>query len=39
MLIKGQDAANIVAGNTLSDDGHYGQTFDYMLSAPPFGVE
>jgi len=39
MLIKGQDVSNIVAGNTLSDDGHGGRKFDYMLSNPPFGVE
>jgi len=39
MLIKGQDVANIVAGNTLSDDGHAHRRFDYMLSNPPFGVE
>ena len=39
MLIKGQDVANIIAGNTLSDDGHAGTKFDYMLSNPPFGVE
>ncbi len=39
MLIKGQDVGNIVAGNTLSDDGHAGRRFDYMLSNPPFGVE
>lgn len=39
MLIKGQDVDNIVAGNTLSDDGHHGRKFDYMLSNPPFGVE
>jgi len=39
MLIKGQDVANIVAGNTLSDDGHPHRKFDYMLSNPPFGVE
>ncbi|QOT76330.1 type I restriction-modification system subunit M [Cupriavidus basilensis] len=39
MLIKGQDVANIVAGNTLSEDGHGGSKFDYMLSNPPFGVE
>jgi type I restriction enzyme M protein len=39
MLIRGQDVANIVAGNTLSDDGHSGRKFDYMLSNPPFGVE
>jgi len=39
MLIKGQDVGNIVAGNTLSEDGHAGRKFDYMLSNPPFGVE
>lgn len=39
MLIKGQDVRNIVAGNTLSDDGHPATKFDYMLSNPPFGVE
>ncbi|WP_432258019.1 type I restriction-modification system subunit M [Cupriavidus sp. TMH.W2] len=39
MLIKGQDVANIVAGNTLADDGHGTRKFDYMLSNPPFGVE
>ena len=39
MLIRGQDVANMVAGNTLSEDGHSGRKFDYMLSNPPFGVE
>ncbi|WP_254368338.1 class I SAM-dependent DNA methyltransferase [Paracoccus sp. Z118] len=39
MLIKGQDVDNIRFGNTLSDDGHHDQKFDYMLSNPPFGVE
>jgi type I restriction enzyme M protein len=39
MLIKGQDVNNIIAGNTLSDDGHRGKKFDYMLSNPPFGVD
>jgi type I restriction enzyme M protein len=39
MLIKGQDVSNIIFGNTLSDDGHPHQKFDYMLSNPPFGVE
>ncbi|MGE4530214.1 MAG: N-6 DNA methylase [Acidithiobacillus sp.] len=39
MLIKGQDIANIIFGNTLSADGLYGKHFDYMLSNPPFGVE
>jgi type I restriction enzyme M protein len=39
MLIKGQDVANIIFGNTLSADGLPGKHFDYMLSNPPFGVE
>ena len=39
MLIKGQDVANIVFGNTLSEDGRAHEQFDYMLSNPPFGVE
>ncbi len=39
MLIKGQNVDHIAFGNTLSDDGHYGEHFDYMLSNPPFGVE
>jgi type I restriction enzyme M protein len=39
MLIKGQDVASIIAGNTLSEDGHAHKHFDYMLSNPPFGVE
>ena len=39
MLIKGQDVSKIIYGNTLSEDGHHGSTFDYGLSNPPFGVE
>ena len=39
MLIKGQNIKNIVAGDTLSDDGHPDKRFDYMLANPPFGVE
>ncbi|MBJ3778894.1 type I restriction-modification system subunit M [Acuticoccus mangrovi] len=39
MLIKKQDVTRIVVGNTLSDDGHAGETFNYMLANPPFGVE
>lgn len=39
MLIKGQDPANIVAGNTLSNDGFANQKFDYCAANPPFGVE
>ncbi|MBY6708092.1 SAM-dependent DNA methyltransferase [Rhodococcus sp. BP-241] len=39
MIIKGQDIDNIYLGNTLTDDAHGGNTFDYLLSNPPFGVE
>lgn len=39
MLIKGQDIANIIFGNTLSNDGLTDKVFDYALSNPPFGVE
>ncbi|CAA7611396.1 N-6 DNA methylase [Candidatus Terasakiella magnetica] len=39
MLIKGQDVSKIAFGNTLSEDGHPAERFDYMLSNPPFGVE
>jgi type I restriction enzyme M protein len=39
MMLKGQDASHIVLGNSFSDDGHEGATFDYLLANPPFGVE
>jgi type I restriction enzyme M protein len=39
MLIKGQDVKNIKLGNTLSEDQHTDNKFDYLLSNPPFGVE
>jgi type I restriction enzyme M protein len=39
MMLKGQDAASIHAGNSFTEDGLAGQTFDYMLANPPFGVE
>jgi len=39
MLVKEQDVRNIKLGNTLSDDKLYGESFDYMLSNPPFGVD
>jgi type I restriction enzyme M protein len=39
MLIKGQDVGNIKFGNTFTTDGVEHETFDYMLSNPPFGVE
>jgi type I restriction enzyme M protein len=39
LIIKGQDASHVVCGNSFSEDGFQGQTFDYMLANPPFGVE
>jgi type I restriction enzyme M protein len=45
MLIKGEDADNIVLGDTFTKDGFdrdaegKKRTFDYMLANPPFGVE
>ena len=45
MLIKGEDADNIVLGDTFTGDGFDRNaegkkyTFDYMLANPPFGVE
>ncbi len=39
LLITGHDPDHIVLGNSFSDDGHKGATFDYMLSNPPFGVD
>lgn len=37
MMIKGNDPANIRVGSTLSTDEFRGQTFDFMLSNPPYG--
>lgn len=39
LIIKGQQAENMVQGDTLTNDGHFGKTFDYGLANPPFGVE
>jgi type I restriction enzyme M protein len=39
MMIKGQDAENIVYGNSFTEDGFEARTFDYLLANPPFGVE
>ena len=45
MLIKGENADNIVLGDTFTRDGFdrdaegRKRTFDYMLANPPFGVE
>ena len=39
MIAKGQDASNIRLGDTLANDLFAGQTFDYCLSNPPYGVD
>ncbi|HNP58767.1 MAG TPA: class I SAM-dependent DNA methyltransferase [Gordonia sp. (in: high G+C Gram-positive bacteria)] len=39
MIAKGQDATNIRLGDTLADDKFAGQTFDFVLSNPPYGVD
>ena len=45
MLIKGENAENVVLGDSFTQDGYkYDQdgrkwTFDYMLANPPFGVK
>jgi len=39
MLLKGENPDNIKYGNTLTNDKLSGETFDYMLSNPPFGVD
>ena len=39
MLIKREDDSLIRSGNTLSDDQFPNQTFNYIISNPPFGRE
>ncbi|MEM1414825.1 MAG: class I SAM-dependent DNA methyltransferase, partial [Myxococcota bacterium] len=39
MLLKAENPGNIARGNSFSEDGHAGATFDYLLSNPPFGVD
>ena len=45
MLLKGENAENIILGDTFTSDGYEYRpdgtkyTFDYMLANPPFGVE
>jgi len=43
MLIKDEDTANIILGDTLGDgktrDGFEGERFHYLMANPPFGVE
>ena len=39
MLKDPKHKARIVHGNSFSEDGHAGRTFDYLIANPPFGVE
>ncbi|MFD8880842.1 N-6 DNA methylase [Corynebacterium xerosis] len=39
LLIQGGKADSIKHGNTLSDDKYAGQTFDYILTNPPYGSD
>ena len=40
MLLKDpKHRSHIVHGNSFSQDGHAGRTFDYLIANPPFGVE
>jgi type I restriction enzyme M protein len=39
LMIKGQDPSNIQLGNSFTKDAFAGQTFDYLLANPPFGVD
>ena len=39
MLIKGQEPGNIRFGDTLRDDKHTNEHFNYLLANPPFGVD
>lgn len=40
LLIKGEgeEAKNISFGSTISQDGHSGKSFDFLISNPPFGT-
>ena len=39
LMIKGQDPSNIRLGNSFTRDAFAGDTFDYQLENPPFGVD
>jgi type I restriction enzyme M protein len=39
MMVKGHETANVIFGNTFTEDGLAGRRFDYMLCNPPFGVD
>lgn len=37
-MMRGADPTGILHGDVLSDDRHRGETFDYLLAAPPNGL-
>ena len=39
LIIKGQEAGNLVHNDTLLVQGHPDQTFSYCLANPPFGQD
>ncbi|MET3980663.1 type I restriction enzyme M protein [Mucilaginibacter sp. UYP25] len=39
MLIKGQNPVNIKKGNSISEDHLPNESFDYLITNPPFGVK
>jgi type I restriction enzyme M protein len=39
LMIKGQNAANIKKGNSISEDHLSNEKFDYLITNPPFGVK
>ena len=39
MLLKDHDGSRIVFGDSFTQDGHKGQTFDYQLANPPYGKD
>lgn len=39
LLAKGQDPSNIRPEDTLADDQFPGQTFDYCMANPPYGID
>jgi type I restriction enzyme M protein len=39
LMIKGQDPARMVLGNSLTSDGWEARNFDYILANPPYGVD
>ena len=38
MALRGRDAANVLLGDSLVDDGHVLSKFDYLVANPPIGL-